>query len=75
MDNLTVHHSRIVKSHMKELGFKAIFNVPYSPQYNPIELVFGLIKRVFKKLRLSKVANNEKFDFADGIKSSLRSLH
>ena len=67
MDNLSVHHSKVVKTHMRELGFKAIFNVPYSPQYNPIELVFGLIKHRFKKLRLEKVSQNEKFIFREGI--------
>ncbi len=31
MDNLSVHHSRVVQARMRDLGIRAIFNVPYSP--------------------------------------------
>ena len=36
MDNLGAHTSKKSKSEMKRLGFRWIFNVPYSPEYNPI---------------------------------------
>jgi transposase len=68
MDNLAVHHSKMVQAHMKGLDIKSIFNVPYSPQYNAIELVFSLIKRNFKKLRLASVSKDERFNFKDGIR-------
>ena len=29
---------------MKTLGFKYAYNVPYSPDYNPIEFIFSKIK-------------------------------
>jgi len=74
MDNLSVHRSRLVRDRMKELDIKAVFNVPYSPQYNPIELVFGLIKRTFKKLRLSRVAQEKSFNFRRGIEESVDAL-
>ena len=35
---------------MRELGFRWIYNVTYSPQWNPIELTFAKLKREFKKL-------------------------
>ena len=35
-------------------GFKFIYNVPYEPQYNPIEYTFSIIKRNFKCLRAQK---------------------
>jgi len=41
MDNLAAHKTAAVKDKMKELGITWIFNVPYSPQFNPIELPFG----------------------------------
>lgn len=37
MDNLSVHRSKKTLAFMEELGFVAIFNVAYSPDYNPIE--------------------------------------
>ena len=41
MDNLAVHKTKNVKSLMRELNFEWIWVVPYSPEYNPIELTFS----------------------------------
>ena len=41
MDNLSSHTSERAKTAMREHGFKFIYNVPYEPQYNPIEYVFS----------------------------------
>ena len=55
MDQLSTHTSEASKKAMKELGFKWIYNVAYSPEYNPIELVFSKIKQKFKALRARKL--------------------
>jgi transposase len=47
---------------MEENDIQAIFNVPYSPEYNPIEKYFGHIKRPYKQMKLGKMINGEKFD-------------
>ena len=39
---------------MKEHGFRWVLNVAYSPQWNPIELVFSQVKANFRKLRARK---------------------
>ena len=39
---------------MREAGFRCIWNVPYSPDFNPIELTFSMVKRNFKALRAKK---------------------
>ena len=44
MDNLAAHKSEKSKVEMAKLGFRCIFNVPYSPEYNPIEFVFSKVK-------------------------------
>ena len=36
-----------------------IFNVAYSPQYNPIEFVFSQVKRTYKNLATAKIVNFE----------------
>ena len=59
MDNLAVHRSNIVKDHMAKLSFIPIFNIAYSPQYNPIEGIFGLVKRTYKSLNTAAVVNCE----------------
>ena len=41
---------------MARLGFRAIFNVPYSPEYNPIEFTFSKVKEKFRRLRARKMA-------------------
>ena len=56
MDNLSAHTKSEVKEKMRGLGISWIMNVPYSPQYNAIELVFSQVKKRFKELA-GKVAN------------------
>jgi len=51
MDNLAVHKSEKSKEEMTKLGFRFIWNVPYSPEYNPIEFVFSKVKQKFRTLR------------------------
>ena len=52
MDNLAAHKTAAVKDKMRELGISWILVVPYSPQFNAIELPFGQIKKRFKELKL-----------------------
>ena len=52
MDNLSVHTSDEIKERLDELSIKYIFNPVYSPQFNPIENMFGVSKRYIKKKRL-----------------------
>ena len=56
MDNLSAHKSDKTKAEATRLGFRLIFNVPYSPEYNPIEFVFSEIKQRFRALRARKMA-------------------
>ena len=41
MDNLSAHIAKRSKEAMRGHGFRWILNVPYSPETNPIELVFS----------------------------------
>jgi len=47
MDNARIHHSKIYKKMMKisRNTKKTIYNVPYSPQYSPMELFLNDVKR------------------------------
>ena len=56
MDNLSAHRSEKSKAEMARLGFRHIFNVPYCPEYNPIEFVFSKVKQKFRTLRARKLA-------------------
>lgn len=48
-DNVPFHHNKLMLKLIIDKGHKYIFTPPYSPNNNPIEIVFGIIKSNFKK--------------------------
>ena len=50
-DRLAVHRSKEVKDKANELGIFMILNASYSPNFNPIEGVIGIGKRMIKQQR------------------------
>ena len=57
MDNLKVHMTKDVRAAYEKLNIKPIFAPPYSPEFNPIEFVFNILKQKVKKMRLSDMLN------------------
>ena len=51
LDNASVHRTKAVLSTATDKGYHLLFIPPYTPEANPIENVFGLIKRSYYKLR------------------------
>lgn len=49
MDNLPVHHAKIVSHFLKEHNVSHLFLPPYSPELNPIEEAFSKIKHCVRK--------------------------
>lgn len=45
MDNATFHKTNLTKQLIEEAGHKLLFLPPYSPDFNPIEKDFAIIKR------------------------------
>ena len=45
MDNSPIHTSKISLEYMNACGCRIMFLPPYSPQFAPIELLFGTLKR------------------------------
>ena len=43
---------------MKDLDIEYIMVVPYSPQFNAIELPFGQVKKHFKEIKLRSFVEN-----------------
>lgn len=52
MDNAAIHKPQIVKSVLARRGYIAMFLPSYSPQFQPVELVFGRLKQAYYKERL-----------------------
>ena len=46
MDNARIHHYHKFVSQIKEHNKNIIYNIPYCPQFNPIEYVFNVLKAV-----------------------------
>ncbi|KAI1839588.1 hypothetical protein JX266_014202, partial [Neoarthrinium moseri] len=49
MDNASWHHSDRIQQMCLEAGVKVVFLPPYSPDFNPIEEHFGVLKRFIRK--------------------------
>jgi transposase len=50
MDNVSFHHNREALQLLQENSIRPLFIPPYSPEYNPIEEVFSVVKRRFRYL-------------------------
>jgi len=74
MDNLSCHTSDRAKATMRQHGFKWIYNVPFSPEYNPIEFVFSQFKRAFKALRAQKLMGQIQDSHQAMIEKALKKL-
>lgn len=48
LDNARSHTGNNLKEKIKESGNKLVFNIPYSPQFNPIEYLNNVIKGKLK---------------------------
>lgn len=59
MDNAQSHKNKKLKEEMKRTGNKIVFNVPYSPQTNPIEYMNNVVKNDLKKQNIENVNNLE----------------
>jgi transposase len=55
MDNARIHHTAIVEQLLQDMDTDYIYLPPYSPDYNPIELVFGWIKRYIKSREVTNI--------------------
>lgn len=51
MDNVSFHKSQCVVDALSQRGMVALFNAPYTPEWNPVEYVFSKVKRLFVRGR------------------------
>ena len=58
LDGASFHRSNEFSAELRELEITRIINVPYSPQYNPIEGCFSIVKNHFKRKRLHDIVNS-----------------
>lgn len=54
MDNASIHKTKYVQGILESKNLKSMFICPYSPDLNPIENVFSVIKNSFRKKLFEK---------------------
>ena len=74
MDRLAVHKSKEVKELWNKFNIKPIFNVSYSPEFNPIEAVFSKVKAQFNQQRLNNLVNKTGFNANKEIESAFKAI-
>ena len=57
MDNFTIHHNKNVRRLIEGAGCYLGYLPTYSPDYNPIELVFSKLKAFLRKVRATLVTD------------------
>ncbi len=55
MDNLTAHKVAGVRAAIEAVGARLLYLPPYSPDFNPIELVFSKLKRLLRRAAVRTV--------------------
>ena len=55
LDNARVHRTQEVAEALISMDLKPIFLPPYSPQLNPIELLFARLKGIYKSKMVIKL--------------------
>jgi len=55
LDNLSSHKVAGVKEAIESVGAKVLSLPPYSPDFNPMEMVFSKLKTLVRKSKLRKV--------------------
>jgi transposase len=61
MDSARFHHARDTLAKLDELNIPYLFLRPYSPQLNPIEQFFSMIKSRYNAIRDTSASVEEKF--------------
>ena len=69
-----VHKDAQVRELMAKLDIRPIFNVAYSPEFNPIEAVFSKVKRQFSCQRLHNLVMKIGFNMDAEIEAAFRSI-
>lgn len=64
LDGAAIHCDANIVTYLRSLGIVVVFLPAYCPVFNPIEIVFGLIKRYLKRIYVEN--SREKIDFYIG---------
>ncbi len=69
MDNCRTHHAKIVSNKMRALSIDTLFMPPYSPELNPIEESWSVIKTRLKQKKPRNIA-----DYVDALVDAKKNI-
>jgi transposase len=69
MDNCSTHHSKAVKARLQKLSLEVLYMPPYSPELNPIEEAWSVVKRKLEQRKARTIP-----DYVDGLLDACISL-
>ena len=75
MDQLAVHKSKAVKPWYEKLKITPVYNVAYSPEFNPIEAIFSRVKAIFNSKRLNCLVNKLGFNSDETITFAFKQIY
>jgi len=64
IDNAAFHESKLIKELIESAGCKLLYQPPYSPDLNPIEKQWAVLKRKFRKHKHKFDNFNDAVDYA-----------
>jgi transposase len=70
LDNASIHKTSVVRSIAHKKGYELLFLPPYTPEFNAIELMFGVVKNAYYADRY--VSSDAKID--DAVHRSLQKV-
>ena len=77
LDNASIHKTHSVLDTMISRGLTPCFLPPYTPEFQPIEHCFSVIKNAFRRLPVTQSADGALIRLADmteRVETSIRSL-
>lgn len=73
MDNARIHVTKLFKQYVIDNHVNVIYNIPYNPESNPIELIFSPIKNYIKRHNTTSIEhiNNSITDYLKNVQSNM----
>ena len=74
LDNCTSHRAKIVTQFFLNTNWKIYYLPPYSPQFAPVEIAFGIIKKEFIKACSNQIVDCKKNEMLIKLLISLKKI-
>lgn len=64
MDNASFHRGKRTKELIESVGCRLLYLPPYSPDFNPIEHIWGILKTYYKTAKQQGFEHHDAIDYA-----------